>query len=72
VKPSTAPVQTPINGPIPLNWRTFFSQLQIHLSHLPPAGEALADYADDTAAAAGGIALYDYYRTGSIVKQRVV
>lgn len=32
---------------------------------------ALQDFADDTAAAAGGIAIGDLYRTGSIVKVRV-
>lgn len=32
---------------------------------------ALADYADDTAAAAGGIAVGELYRTGSAVKVRV-
>lgn len=32
----------------------------------------LADYADDTAAAAGGIAVGSLYRTGSVIKVRVV
>lgn len=32
---------------------------------------ALADYADDTAAAAGGVAVGEYYRTASVVKVRV-
>lgn len=32
---------------------------------------ALADYADDTAAAAGGVAIGSLYRTGSAVKVRV-
>jgi hypothetical protein len=32
---------------------------------------ALADYADDTAAAAGGVAIGALYRTGSAVKVRV-
>lgn len=34
-------------------------------------GENLSEYADDTAAAAGGIAVGQFYRTGSVVKQRV-
>lgn len=32
---------------------------------------ALADFADDTAAAAGGVAIGSLYRTGSAVKVRV-
>lgn len=32
---------------------------------------ALANYADDTAAAAGGVAIGSLYRTGSAVKVRV-
>lgn len=31
----------------------------------------LTDYADDTAAAAGGVAIGEFYRTGSVVKIRV-
>jgi hypothetical protein len=34
-------------------------------------GQPLKDFADDTAAAAGGIALNGFYRTGSAVKIRV-
>lgn len=34
-------------------------------------GDLLGDYADDTAAAAGGVAIGEFYRTGSAVKQRV-
>lgn len=32
---------------------------------------ALEDYADDTAAAAGGVAIGSLYRTGSTIKVRV-
>lgn len=32
---------------------------------------ALADHADDTAAATGGVAVGELYRTGSVVKVRV-
>lgn len=31
----------------------------------------LADYADDTAAATGGVAVGGFYRTGSVIKVRV-
>lgn len=34
-------------------------------------GNALSEYADDTAASAGGIPLNGLYRTGSAIKQRV-
>lgn len=33
--------------------------------------EGLTNYADDTAAAAGGLAIGDLYRTGSAIKVRV-
>lgn len=72
MKSPIAPVQTPIDSNIPANWRAYFTQLQSYLSHLPSAGVALSEYADDTAAEAGGVTIYGYYRTGSVVKQRVV
>jgi len=72
MKSPIAPVQTPIDSEIPIAWRIYFNQLQTHLVHLPSAGKALPEYADDTAAEAGGLTIYGYYRTGSIVKQRVV
>lgn len=55
-----------------LPWLSFFTSLFKFLSGLPKSGEPLDDYADDTAAAAGGVPLYGYYRNGSIVMQRVV
>jgi len=36
-----------------------------------PSITGLGDYADDTAAAAGGVAVSGLYRTGSILKIRV-
>jgi hypothetical protein len=44
-------------------WYDFFASLA--------GGQPLKNFADDTAAAAGGIALNGFYRTGSIVKIRV-
>lgn len=35
------------------------------------AGTTLSDYADDTAAATGGVSIGEFYRTGSTVKQRI-
>jgi hypothetical protein len=34
-------------------------------------GSELGEYADDTAAAAGGVPLYGFYRTGNAVQQRL-
>ena len=72
MKSPIAPVQTPIDSDIPINWRTYFTQVTNYLLHLPKSGELLPEYADDTAAEAGGLTIYGYYRTGSIVKQRIV
>lgn len=70
--------QPPINGPIigtvmclPA-WASFFGQIARYLGAIPRSDQALENYADDTAASAGGIPLYGYYRNGSIVMQRVV
>lgn len=35
------------------------------------AGSELGNYADDTAAAAGGVKLYGLYRNGNAVQQRI-
>ena len=35
-------------------------------------GISLGDFADDTAAAAGGVPLFGYYRTSNAVNQRIV
>jgi hypothetical protein len=50
--------------------RLYFNQIAKILDQLK-AGEALGDYADDTAAAAGGVPLNGAYRTGSVLKIRV-
>jgi hypothetical protein len=42
-----------------------------YLHDLVGNGAALPEYADDTAAATGGVSLYGFYRTGSAIKQRV-
>jgi len=42
---------------------------QTEIGRLPNTG--LVDYADDTAAAAGGVAIGSFYRTASAVKVRV-
>jgi hypothetical protein len=71
MKAPTPPIQTAINGQLPIQWRAFFSQLVIFLTASPKSGEELPSYANDAAAAVGGVPLWGYYRTGSTVKQRV-
>lgn len=60
------------DGLFSLPWVTYFSQLMSYLSSLPKSNEALPNYVNDAAAAAGGVPLYGFYRNGSIVMQRVV
>ncbi len=55
-----------------LAWVQYFSQLSSYMALGLPGGAALSNYANDAAAAAGGIKLYGYYRNGSVVMQRVV
>jgi hypothetical protein len=50
--------------------RLYFNQIAKILDQMK-AGEALGDYADDTAAAAAGVPLDGVYRTGSVLKIRV-
>lgn len=51
-------------------FRSLSVQLNTLFAQVKP-GELLTEYADDTAAAAGGVNLGEFYRTGSVVKQRV-
>jgi hypothetical protein len=71
MKTPNPPIQTPISGDLPLQWRMFFTQLAHFLKGSPASSELLPSYANDAAAAVGGVPLYGYYRTGSAVKQRV-
>jgi len=66
------PIKEPIEGNLSIPWLSYFSNLSVYLGGLPPNGVMLPEYANDAAASAGGIQLYGYYKTGSIVKQRVV
>ena len=61
-----------ITGLFSLPWVTYFGQLTQYLSGLPSSNVPLSNFANDAAAAAGGIPLYGYYRNGSVVMQRVV
>jgi hypothetical protein len=71
MKSPNPPIQTPITGELPIQWRSFFTQLSRFLVGSPKSGEELPSYANDAAAATGGVPLWGYYRTGSTVKQRV-
>jgi hypothetical protein len=53
------------------DWKEWASQFLI--AHEVDSGkiEVKGDYADDTAAATAGVAVGEYYRTGSVVKVRV-
>jgi hypothetical protein len=67
-----APIREAFSDPLPLSWASYFSALFVYASKLPPSGTALPEYADDTSASLAGLPLYGYYRTGSIIKQRIV
>jgi hypothetical protein len=66
------PDRTPIQGELPLAWVQYFSQLTDYLSSIPTSHIVLKNYANDAAAALGGIPVNGFYRNGSIVMQRVV
>lgn len=53
-------------------WRTFFVQLRTALRDLNFTTLTLQNFANDAAAAAGGIALNQLYRNGSVVQIRVI
>jgi hypothetical protein len=50
--------------------RLYFNQVSKILDQLK-AGQDVSDYANDAAAAAGGVPLNGVYRTGSVLKIRV-
>lgn len=59
-------------GVATLPWTAFFSGIVRYIKDLPPSNAILTEAANDAAAAAAGVKLYGYYKTGSIVKQRIV
>jgi hypothetical protein len=72
--PPQPPVQSSLenNGILEMSWSAYFSTLTSYLGGMPFSKQALPNFTNDTTAAAGGVALYAYYRNGSIVMQRVV
>lgn len=55
-------------------WRQFWLNLLKFLGELPdgPTLQASTSYANDAAAAAGGVPVGGYYRNGSVVQIRIV
>lgn len=53
------------------DWARLVAQIVNGLVRREPDWANLQDFADDAAAAAGGVGLREFYRTGSIVKQRI-
>jgi len=73
MKAPQAPIKQSLYTPsMPMAWMSYFTLLFTFLKQLPSSGEALPEHADDTAAQLAGLPIYGYYRTGSVVKQRVV
>ena len=66
------PIKEPINGMLSLPWLSYFTLLTNNLRNAPTVNTPLPNFVNDAAAAAGGVALYGYYRNGSIVMQRIV
>jgi hypothetical protein len=60
------------NGMFSIPWKMYLSALTSYLGGMPASKQALPNFTNDTTAAAGGVALYAYYRNGSVVMQRVV
>jgi hypothetical protein len=61
------------NSMVP-TWRSFWQNFILYVKQTP-SGENLAaspSYANDAAAAAGGVAIGGFYRNGSVVQVRVV
>ena len=55
-------------------WRGFWKNLLLYIEQTP-SGENLAastSYANDAAAAAGGVPIGGFYRNGSVVQVRVI
>ena len=71
MKVPNPPLREPISGLLSIPWLSYFTNLTTLLTSLPKSKELLPNFVNDAAAAAGGVGLYEYYRNGSIVMQRV-
>lgn len=62
------------NGVMGVTWRSFWVKLRAYLVGTPNGGTLAASpsYANDAAAAAGGVPVGGFYRTGSQVMVRIV
>jgi len=66
------PPNNDLSVPFSLGWLSFFSNLSRYFAVTPRADQALPNFVNDAAAAAGGVPQFGYYRNGSIVMQRIV
>jgi len=68
--PANVPMAMPDGTMSPI-WRIFWVQLLLALGDINKV-LTLGDFANDAAAAVGGVAVGQYYRNGSVVMIRVV
>ena len=64
-------IQEP-GGRITARWNVWFTFLEKMLGKAVYSGVQLPAYADDAAAAAGGVPLYGFYTASGVVRQRIV
>ena len=64
-------IQEP-SGRITARWNVWFTWLERRLKAAVYSGAQLPVYADDAAAATGGVPLYGFYVNAGAVRQRVV
>jgi hypothetical protein len=55
-------------------WRQFWAQLTLYVKGTPNGSvmQASTSYANDAAAAAGGVPIGGFYRNGSVIQVRIV
>lgn len=71
--PDVKVIEFPANSMAP-TWRSFWQNLLLYIGQTP-SGENLAaspSYANDAAAATGGVPIGGWYRNGSVIQVRVV
>ncbi len=59
-------------GRITARWNQWFTWLENKALNALLSGAILPAYANDAAAAAGGVPLYGYYQASGVVHQRIV
>ena len=66
----SVPINEQQTGLVNKDWYTYLASLRLTLASRD-GSTVLRDFADDTAAGAGGVVINGLYRTGSTVKIRV-